>query len=77
VLVPMSTGEDLTQGWAYHVDEAVHATGGKFEVRGPNWNTEAGAQAITEASNSKPALIIVLTPDLQSYSAERRKPGSM
>jgi ribose transport system substrate-binding protein len=68
VLVPMSTGEDLAQGWAHYVGDAVKAAGGKFEVRDPNWNTEAGAQAITEAINSKPAVIIVQAPDLQSYS---------
>lgn len=68
VLVPMSTGEDLAQGWAHYIGDAVRAAGGKFEVRDPNWNVDAGAQAITEAIGSKAAVLIVQTPDLQSYS---------
>ncbi len=68
ILIPMAMGEDLAQGWAHYIGTAVKEAGGKFEVRDPNWNTEAGAQAITDAIGSKPAAIVVQTPDLQSYS---------
>lgn len=73
VLVPMSMGEDLAQGWAHYIGDAITAAGGKFEVRDPNWNVEAGAQAITEAIGAKAAVIIVQTPDLQSYSKLYRR----
>ena len=48
----------------------VNGFGGKFETRDPNWSIEAGAQAITEAisSDPKPDVLIVHSPDLNSYS---------
>jgi ribose transport system substrate-binding protein len=48
----------------------VEGFGGVFETRDPNWSVEAGAQAITEliSSDPKPNVLIVHTPDLNSYS---------
>ena len=70
VLVPMAMGFDLAQGWAHYIGKEVKGFGGTFETRDPNWSVEAGAQAITEliSSDPKPDVIIVHTPDLQSYS---------
>ena len=48
-LVPLAMGFDLAQGWAAILKREVEAFGGTFETRDPNWSTEAGAQAITEA----------------------------
>ena len=41
-----------------------------FETRDPNWSTEAAAQAITEviASDPKPNVLVVHSPDLNSFS---------
>jgi ribose transport system substrate-binding protein len=70
VMVPMAMGFDLAQGWAAILKREVEAFGGVFETRDPNWSVEAGAQAITEAisSGSKPDVLVVMSPDLNSYS---------
>lgn len=75
VMVPMAMGFDLAQGWAAIVKREVEHFGGVFEVRDPNWNVEAGAQAITEAiaSNPKPDVLIIMPPDLNSYSKLMQK----
>ena len=67
VMIPMAMGFDLAQGWAYYVGKSVREFGGVFEVRDPNWSVEAGAQAITDVIASKPDVILVHNPDLQSY----------
>ncbi|RTZ98511.1 MAG: sugar ABC transporter substrate-binding protein [Deltaproteobacteria bacterium] len=70
LLVPMAMGFDLAQGWATYLKREVRNFGGIFETRDPNWSVEAGAQAITEAiaSNPKPDVMIIMAPDLNSYS---------
>lgn len=70
VLVPMTMGFDLAQGWAGYLKREVNGFGGVFETRDPNWSTEAGAQAITEAIAAKPRpdVLIVQSPDLNSYT---------
>ena len=70
IMVPMAMGFDLAQGWAYYIGKEVKGFGGTFETRDPNWSVEAGAQAITEAisSDPKPAVIVVHSPDLNSYT---------
>src|SRR5208283_974178 len=40
----------------------------KFELRDPNWNTNAGAQAVTSLISEKPAVIVVHNPDVQTYA---------
>jgi ribose transport system substrate-binding protein len=75
MLVPMAMGFDLAQGWAAILKREVDAFGGVFETRDPNWSVEAGAQAITEAisSDAKPDVLIVMSPDLNSYSKLMKK----
>ena len=75
LLVPMAMGFDLAQGWAAILQREVSAFGGVFETRDPNWSVEAGAQAITEAisSDQKPDVLIVMSPDLNSYSKLMKK----
>ncbi|SHO67624.1 ribose transport system substrate-binding protein [Pseudoxanthobacter soli DSM 19599] len=70
VLVPMSMGFDLAQGWAHYIGNEVKGFGGVFETRDPNWDVAAGAQAITDliSSSNKPDVLIVQPPDLQSYT---------
>jgi ribose transport system substrate-binding protein len=70
VLIPMAMGFDLAQGWSHYIKKEVEGFGGVFETRDPNWNVDAGAQAITEliSGDPKPDVLIVHTPDLQSYS---------
>jgi len=75
VLIPMAMGFDLAQGWAYYLKREVTGYGGTFETRDPNWVVDAGAQAITEviSSDPKPAVLIVHSPDLNSYSKLLKK----
>ncbi|PZU24127.1 MAG: sugar ABC transporter substrate-binding protein [Shinella sp.] len=75
LLVPMAMGFDLAQGWSAILKREVDAFGGVFETRDPNWSVEAGAQAITEAisSETKPDVLIVMSPDLNSYSKLMKK----
>jgi ribose transport system substrate-binding protein len=70
LMVPMAMGFDLAQGWAGYLQREIPNFGGIFETRDPNWSVEAGAQAITEAiaSDPKPDVLIVMAPDLNSYS---------
>ncbi len=69
VLVPMAMGFDLAQGWAAYLKREVEGWGGVFETRDPNWSIEAGAQAITDliSSEPKPDVLVVHSPDLNSY----------
>lgn len=66
--VPVAMGFDLTEGWAAGLREALEPLGITFEVRDPNWNTDAGAQAITSLISEKPDVIVVHNPDVQSYA---------
>lgn len=70
VLIPMAMGFDLAQGWAAYLKREVEGWGGVFETRDPNWSTEAAAQAITEviSSDPKPNVLVVHSPDLNSFS---------
>jgi len=72
LLVPMTMGFDLAQGWAAYLKSEVEGFGGIFETRDPNWSAEAGAQAITEAiaSDTKHRPISTLMP---SFSRRRRQ----
>ena len=74
-LVPLAMGFDLAQGWSAILKREVEAFGGTFETRDPNWSTEAGAQAITEliSSENKPNVLIVMAPDLNSYTKLMKK----
>jgi ribose transport system substrate-binding protein len=75
IMVPMAMGFDLAQGWAAILKREVEAFGGIFETRDPNWSVEAGAQALTEAiaSDQKPDVLVVMSPDLNSYSKILKK----
>jgi len=75
VMVPMAMGFDLAQGWAAYLKREVEGWGGTFETRDPNWDTNAGAQAITDliSSDPKPDVLVVHSPDLNSYSKLLKK----
>ena len=75
MLVPLAMGFDLAQGWSAILKREVEAFGGMFETRDPNWSTEAGAQALTEAISSEPHpdVLVVMSPDLNSYCQDPEK----
>ena len=68
VFIPHSMGFDLAQGWHKALQQQADALGYKLEVRDPNWNVDAGTQALTQAVNQKPDIIVVQNPDVQSYA---------
>jgi ribose transport system substrate-binding protein len=66
--VPVAMGFDLTEGWWAGLKRELKPYGVKFELRDPNWNTNAGAQAVTSLVSEKPAVIVVHNPDVQTYA---------
>jgi ribose transport system substrate-binding protein len=66
--VPVAMGFDLTEGWAAGLKEALVPLGITFDIRDPNWSTDAGAAAITSLISEKPDVIVVHNPDVQSYA---------
>jgi ABC-type sugar transport system substrate-binding protein len=66
--VPCAMGFDLTEGWAATIKSMAEAVGMSFSIRDPNWNIDAGAQAITSLISEKPDLIVVHNPDVNSYA---------
>jgi ribose transport system substrate-binding protein len=68
IFVPLAMGFDLTEGWAAIMRRQAQDLDYSFEIRDPNWSTDAGTRAITDAIAQKPDLLIVHNPDLQSYA---------
>jgi ABC-type sugar transport system substrate-binding protein len=66
--LPVAMGFDLTEGWAAVIRKRAEQLGMTFEVRDPNWSTDAGAQALTALIAEKPDVIVVHNPDVQSYA---------
>ena len=68
VFVPCAMGFDLTEGWAATLRSLATDVGMDFSIRDPNWNIDAGAQAITSLISQKPDVIVVHNPDVNSYA---------
>jgi ribose transport system substrate-binding protein len=66
--VPIAMGFDLAQAWSSQLAKQAEELGYSYAVRDPNWSTEAGAQALTQLIAEKPDLIVVHSPDIQSYA---------
>lgn len=71
--LPVAMGIDLTEGWAAGMKEALEPLGVTIEIRDPNFNTAAGAQALTSLISEKPDAIVVHNPDVQSYARLLKK----
>jgi ribose transport system substrate-binding protein len=78
VLIPMAMGFDLAQGWSAYLKHEVESWGGTFETRDPNWDTNAQAQAITDviSGDQKPDVLVIHSPDLNSFSKLLKKAQS-
>lgn len=68
VFVPISMGFDLTEAWAAIFRKDAEKLGYTFDIKDPNWSTDAGTKALTAAISEKPDLIIIHNPDIQSYA---------
>lgn len=68
IFVPLAMGFDLTEGWAAIMRKQAADLGYDFDIRDPNWSTDAGTRAITAIIAEKPDVAIIHNPDLQSYA---------
>jgi ribose transport system substrate-binding protein len=66
--VPVAMNFDLGEGWYGGLKKELEPYGIKIELRDPNWNTNAGAQAVTSLISEKPALMVIHNPDVQTYA---------
>jgi len=66
--LPIALSFDLTRGWLEGLKKELEPLGVKIDVRDPNWDTNAGAQALTTLIETKPAIIIAHNPDVQTYA---------
>jgi len=66
--VPVAMNFDLTEGWFGGLKKELEPYGVKLELRDPNWNTNAGAQAVTQLISEKPAVMVIHNPDVQTYA---------
>jgi simple sugar transport system substrate-binding protein/ribose transport system substrate-binding protein len=66
--IPVAMGFDLAQGWMAGLKKELEPLGVKIVSRDPNWNTNAGAQALTALIGEKPDVIVVHNPDVQTYA---------
>ena len=75
MLVPLAMGFDLRAGLGALSEDRSRGLGRRFETRDPNWVVDAGAQAITDAisSDTRPDVLIIHAPDLNSYSTLMKK----
>lgn len=66
--VPLSMGFDLTEGWNAGLQNQAKALGYTVSVRDPNWNVEAGVQAVNGFIADKPDVLILHPLDQQAYN---------
>jgi len=66
--VPLSMGFDLTEGWNAGMQNQAKALGYTVDVRDPNWNVEAGVQAVNGFIADKPDVLILHPLDQQAYN---------
>jgi len=66
--LPIALSFDLTRGWLEGIKKELEPLGVEIVVRDPNWNTNAGAQALTTLISNKPDIIIAHNPDVQTYA---------
>jgi ABC-type sugar transport system substrate-binding protein len=66
--VPITMGFDLTQGWYAAMKRQADELGYEIIVRDPNWNIDAGAQALSQLIDEKPDILIFHAVDMQAYN---------
>src|SRR6201986_934721 len=68
IFIPIAMGFDITESGAAVWRKTAGPLGYTFEIRDPNWSTDAGTKALTAAIAEKPNLLIIHNPDIQSYA---------
>jgi len=71
--LPEAMGLDVTEVWGAYVKNSAEHLGMKFEIRDPNWNVDAGVQALTALIADHPDVLVVHNPDLNSYARLQKK----
>ncbi len=66
--VPISAGFDLTQGWIAAMQRDADRLGYELIIRDPNWNIDAGAQALEQFIGEKPDILIFHNSDMNAYA---------
>jgi ABC-type sugar transport system substrate-binding protein len=66
--LPVAQSFDLAQGWLKGLRAELEPLGVKIVTRDPNWSTSAGSQALSNLIDSKPDVIVVHNPDVQTYA---------
>ncbi|XAT60649.1 substrate-binding domain-containing protein [Rhodobacteraceae bacterium Araon29] len=73
VYIPIGMGYDLSEGWWAGLKRELLPLGIELEIRDPNWSVDAGVRTLTSLIGERPDLIMVQSPDEQSYSRVLRK----
>lgn len=68
IYIPMTMQTDVTLAWNKMMQRQAKELDYAVEVRDANWNTDAGARALTSAISAKPDLVVLQNPDVQSYA---------
>jgi ribose transport system substrate-binding protein len=68
VFVPMSMGFDLAEVWAAQMRRQAEDLGYSFDIRDPNWSSDAGTKALTALIREKPNVIVLQNMDVQVYA---------
>ena len=68
VFVPISMGMDIAAGFAAAMKRAADDHGFRIQIKDPNWQLDQGVQAITQAIDEKPDLLVVQNLDMQAYA---------
>lgn len=74
--VPIALSFDLALGWQEGLKRELEPYGINLIVRDPNWDSNAGAQALTTIIAEKPDVLVVQNPDLQTYAKLLKKAES-
>lgn len=74
--LPIALSFDLALGWQEGLKRELEPYGIELIVRDPNWNSNAGAQALTTLIAAKPDVLIAQNADLQTYAKLLKKAES-
>jgi ABC-type sugar transport system substrate-binding protein len=66
--LPVSMSIDLVQAWWSQLKTIMEPYGVQLILRDPNWNTSVGAESLAILLAEKPDLMIVHSPDVQTYA---------
>lgn len=73
IFIPISAGFDIVEAFLAAMHKQADRFGYDLSVRDPNWNNDAGLQAISAAIEEKPDLLVVQNLDLQAYARMLKK----